>query len=244
MTITAKFASKCSECGGKIHAGDRIEWTKGAGAAHAKCAKPRYTANGVGTRFHPAKPRTPSFPDSAPEIGSHQISGRRTGRGDRRYEAGQTIHLPKVSAPGGGPDQHYYTVLSATISAPNEDNQEFDWREIAWVRAATDAEAAPVAARISTRDARAAELAAIRALFAGGKRLSEEDAGTVASEQSADKVVVAEGVHGSGREWIAFADAEHVVLVHGGHYDDYRVSASWLPRTPELEARIRALAAK
>lgn len=239
MTITARYDGKCSECGGHIHAGEQIEWSKGAGARHIKCGS-------AATAKHSASPRsrrTPrvSFPDSAPEIGAHQISGRRTGRDDRRYEVGQTIHAVKVSVPGGGPDQHYYTVLAAKLYPPHEDNQEFDWREIAWVRAATDAEAAPVAARVTARDGRAAELAALRTLFAGGTRLSEEDAATVAAEQSTDKVLIAEGVHGSGREWIAFADAEHVAWVHGGHYDDYRVSATWLPRTPELEQRIRSL---
>ena len=37
MTITAKYPGKCSECGGSIHAGEQIEWSKGAGAKHTKC---------------------------------------------------------------------------------------------------------------------------------------------------------------------------------------------------------------
>lgn len=37
MTITAKYAGKCSECGGAIHQGEQIEWSKGAGARHTKC---------------------------------------------------------------------------------------------------------------------------------------------------------------------------------------------------------------
>lgn len=38
MTITAKYAGKCSVCGGSFAAGARIEWAKGAGSKHAGCA--------------------------------------------------------------------------------------------------------------------------------------------------------------------------------------------------------------
>lgn len=38
MTITAKYAGKCSVCGGAIHVGSKIEWAKGAGSKHAGCA--------------------------------------------------------------------------------------------------------------------------------------------------------------------------------------------------------------
>jgi hypothetical protein len=37
MTITAKYPGTCRECGGRIQQGDRIEWEKGAGAAHVEC---------------------------------------------------------------------------------------------------------------------------------------------------------------------------------------------------------------
>lgn len=233
MIITAKYASTCCACHAAIP----------AGARHVACAAPA-SGSRRAPRLESASRASSRFPTSAPEVGAHQISGRRTGRSDRRYEIGQTIHAPRVSTPGGGPDQRYYTVIASALSAPCEDMDQYEWTETAWVRAATDAEAAPLAATITARDARASELAALRAEFAAGRRLSEEDAQTVASEQSADAVEIVAGVHGSGREWIAFADAEHVVWVHGGHYDDYRVSATWLPRTPALESRVRTLAAK
>lgn len=38
MTITAKFPGFCPCCNGPIHAGDKVEWTKGAKATHAACA--------------------------------------------------------------------------------------------------------------------------------------------------------------------------------------------------------------
>jgi hypothetical protein len=37
MTITARFDSKCPTCSAWIHAGDRVEWTKGSKARHADC---------------------------------------------------------------------------------------------------------------------------------------------------------------------------------------------------------------
>ena len=37
MTITAKYNGKCSKCGGRINAGETIEWEKGSGASHVTC---------------------------------------------------------------------------------------------------------------------------------------------------------------------------------------------------------------
>lgn len=38
MTITAKFSGFCPCCNGRINAGDKVEWTKGAKAKHVACA--------------------------------------------------------------------------------------------------------------------------------------------------------------------------------------------------------------
>jgi hypothetical protein len=37
MTITARYSGKCSKCGGRINAGETIEWEKGSGASHVTC---------------------------------------------------------------------------------------------------------------------------------------------------------------------------------------------------------------
>lgn len=37
MTITAKYPGKCTICGGKINAGEKINWEKDKGASHVKC---------------------------------------------------------------------------------------------------------------------------------------------------------------------------------------------------------------
>lgn len=38
MTITAKYAGKCTKCEKSIHPGDRIEWTKGSKSYHTDCS--------------------------------------------------------------------------------------------------------------------------------------------------------------------------------------------------------------
>jgi hypothetical protein len=140
MTITAKYAGRCSECGGQIRVGQQIEWHRGAGSKHTSCG-----AGSEAKTSAPRAPRKPAFPAQAPEAGAVLIGGRRSDRSDRRYEVGQCIHCPKVRDAGGGPDGHYYTVLAVTMSPPCEDNQQFNWTEHSWVRPATDAEAASVA---------------------------------------------------------------------------------------------------
>lgn len=37
MTITAKFAGRCTKCGGRINVGDTIEWSRAEGGAHETC---------------------------------------------------------------------------------------------------------------------------------------------------------------------------------------------------------------
>lgn len=171
MTISAKFSSGCRVCGGRIAVGDRIEWTRGEPAVHAACvaSRPATMTQRMAERVAPRRPAAPrpsrsAYPTAPPTEGAHEVSGRRTGRADRRYEVGATIHGPRVGPVGGGPDGHYYTVLAARIDAPCEDMGHYDWREHAWVRAATVAEAAPVAARGAEREIRAALASDLNAL--------------------------------------------------------------------------------
>jgi hypothetical protein len=160
MIIISKFLGTCRRCGGSIQPGTEIEWAKGVGARHVHCAH-GHGATTTPDRAQSARrttsrtsERRPSFPATAPVPGAVLISGRRTGRSDRRYDVGTCIHAPTVRDAGGGPDGHYYTVLAARMTPPNDDNQQFDWEEYAWARPATDAEAAPIAARVAAREAR------------------------------------------------------------------------------------------
>lgn len=194
------------------------------------------------------------YPTDPPEEGAHEISGRRTGRGDARYEPGQCIHAPKVAVPGGGPDGHYYTVLAAKLWPPNEDNQQFGWSETAWVRSATDDEAAPVVARLAS--ARAARLVPrhLDQLVTAGERVPEAEAQLEAVAPLARTVWewVAPTKSGAGGVRLAsdvslrvqrvrVLDDCSVVGHHGGHYDDYRPSA-WIVRAPS-DGLLTALAA-
>lgn len=154
MIITAKYLSTCPNCGGSIGVGDKVEWTKGSKASHAKCPKGRTAAAPKRAAGRPARERQPAFPDTAPEPGAIRIEGTRLGRNDQRYDAGATVHAPKVREAGGGPDGHYFTVIVARLFPPCEDAGHYHWTEYAWVRPATETEAAPVAARIAARTAR------------------------------------------------------------------------------------------
>jgi hypothetical protein len=75
------------------------------------------------------------------------IQRRASNRHDRTYDVGRTIHMGKVHG-GGGPDGHFWTIVSADKPWRNEDLGHYDWTETARVRPATDDEAAPVAARL------------------------------------------------------------------------------------------------
>lgn len=37
MTITAKYAGTCRECGGRIEEGETVDWVRGEGTAHVEC---------------------------------------------------------------------------------------------------------------------------------------------------------------------------------------------------------------
>jgi hypothetical protein len=131
MIITAKFPATCPKCSRGITPGAKVQWERGAKATHVACPAD------VKSPRKSSAPRK-SFPSVAPEAGAVLITARRSDRHDRRYEVGGTIHAPRVSGVGGGPDGHYYTVLISTLTPPCEDNGEYDWRESAWVRPATD----------------------------------------------------------------------------------------------------------
>jgi hypothetical protein len=53
MEITSKFNSHCTECGGKLSRGERVEWTQGGGVSHiGQCPeKPRWEIRNSQTAF-------------------------------------------------------------------------------------------------------------------------------------------------------------------------------------------------
>lgn len=50
MTITAKFAGRCTKCGGHIAVGAQIEWERTAGARHLKCPEGQPVQQQTGPR--------------------------------------------------------------------------------------------------------------------------------------------------------------------------------------------------
>lgn len=162
MTITAKFPGTCTVCGRHIGVGDKIEWQKGEGSRHAACAPGTARPSARRSSPRPAGRRRSDEPRGL-RAGEQLIERTSHGRDDG-YAVGSTIHARRIAG-GGGADGHYWTVLEAGKTPPNEDLDRFDWMSWAIVRPATEAEAAPVAERLAaaeTRKALVRDLAAVR----------------------------------------------------------------------------------
>lgn len=235
MTITAKFASSCGcGCGTKIPVGATIEWAKGQPArlpghkafGAAKSSTSRRSSGGA---------RKDSYPQSM--VGAHQIARRASGRSDSKYEVGGVVHAPKIkdAFAGGGDDGAWYTVLACTLRAPNEDNDDFDWRELAWVRAATADEAMTPAAKRAVGDAKVNALRDLQQAIRAGHdgvdpRLTKNEAGSGSKE-----IRIAGNVAGSIR---AYVTDERAWLVDSMG-DDY---ACWTaPLTDAMRTMIATL---
>ncbi len=227
-TIIAKFPGKCSECGGRISAGAQIEWTKGEGARHVKCASGEVEA-------------------AKAEPGPIALSGG-SGYGCQGWTVGELILSSEKRRREGGPDA--LVIVTASRRYVRDDGLSFGvgddqgYLYSATARPATPEEIAPAIEAAQGRalaDERALELKRVYAAFEAGERLAEEDANRLASAEG-ESILLAAGVNG-GRRWVRI-EADALVLLDGGYYDDYRRSAWRLPRTAELEARVRALAAK
>ena len=92
------------------------------------------------------------------------------------YVVGETIHAAKIPG-GGGPDGHYWTVVACgvhRISQYEDDCREGEWSSDAIVRAATDAEAQPVAERIAAADAAKTAKAAATVVLTTGTGIGRE----------------------------------------------------------------------
>lgn len=232
--ITAKFASVCPNCANRIAPGSQVEWSKGEKARHIDCAS---AAAPAAKPRRPHAPRGPRFPETAPEPGAHLINGRRDGRDDARFDVGMVLHAPKIATLGGGPDGHYYVVLACRLDRPCEDNGEYDWREHAWVRAATAEEAESKAAEIRRANAPKTVTEYVYRTVQAGERVSEKESRDALPADADVRIDTPKG----DLHVIALA-GDTVVGYHGGYYDDYRAKAWRCPATPTLAFAIRALA--
>lgn len=82
MTITAKFPGFCPCCNGRIAAGDKVEWSKGAKATHVACAgrgrgssAPTATRSPTTTRYSSARRRSCTTGGNCSSFGSGRSCG-------------------------------------------------------------------------------------------------------------------------------------------------------------------------
>jgi len=100
MTITSKFNGRCRKCGGVIHAGEKCDWTRGAGITHVGACPaneaPKNVAVGVGVfrkdgRVYVVKPNQEKTRFYAKEIVESPA---------RMTESGLVVDFETVYRPG------------------------------------------------------------------------------------------------------------------------------------------------
>jgi hypothetical protein len=229
MTIDAKYPGRCSECGGRIRVGERIEWAKGAGARHTRCSQEATAAQS----------------DTSPA--PIHLSGG-SGYGCEGWTVGQVILSSEKRRRAGGPDA--LVVVRASKQRIREDGMSFGVGEDDGYAYSADCRAATaeeLRAVIDTRTHgqaleanREIDRKRLFADFEAAGYLPEAEADQLAAAHGAESILLVVGTNG-GRRWV-LVEAETLTLIDGGYYDDYRRSAQRLPRTAELERRVRALA--
>ncbi len=228
MRIKAKFASRCGSCGGRIRPGDEIEWAKGQAGRHVKCASSEEEGEKI-----------PKGPIS--------LSGG-SGYGCEGWKIGELILSGEKRRREGGPDA--LVIVTASHRYVRDDGFSFGvgddegYLYFATARAATPEEIAPAiegAHARALKDECELELKRVYAILEAGERLPETDADRLASANG-ESILLALGIHG-GRRWVRI-EADSLILIDGGYYDDYRRCAWRSPRTAELERRVRTLEVK
>lgn len=223
-TMTAKYAGRCTACDGRIKAGDAIEYSKDTGARHPRCA--------AGPQVEP---------------GPLELNGG-SGYGCKGWTVGTTILSGEKRRRAGGPDA--LTIVTASRQYIREDGLSMGigtdegYAYHATARPATPEELARVVEVVHGKaivENRELERGRIYDRFAAGEQLAESEADRLASAPG-DTILLDPGEKG-GRRWVVVG-ADSLSLVCGGFYDDYRRSAHRLPRTAELERRIRTIETK
>lgn len=219
MTIVAKFPSRCACCGGSIQPGDKIEWSKGQPARHARCA---------------AKPARAAAPKREP-VAKVDVTGckllRRESQGRHdNYEVGQVIHALRIEG-GGGDDGRYWTVVR--VEPKYRDYGDDDqWMVACWARPSTPEECQPLVAGRQAAEQRKALVRELENLCQAGVCTSDDAARCPAGQE----LVIDPGVHGSGKRIAVLAEDGSVSIWCSGYYDDYRqtLAVSREPRAAEI----------
>lgn len=248
--MSARFPGRCTACGGHIQPGDRIDWTKGAGARHVKCSAAK--APSAPRKAPAGDPGAEAAPflrhekwEPCPRAGfEHLLAGAIGSRIVLATGPRSVLTREGGSAPADG--AAYLVVGGSGRYESAEQNEDMGdmtgagWQVTLYLRRATDEEAAPARAEHARADAQRARAASIREL----ERLCE--AGMRASDGEAAmpegrNVEISKGVHGSGRKVAVLSpDGEAVAVWCSGYYDDYRQTLA-VSRDPRAVEIVRAL---
>lgn len=241
MTITAKYAGKCTVCKGHIAEGDEIEWSKGKGSKHAACAvgsaqppaRDSKPARPRARRSEPKAPR-PDGPmlrnDRDPYVKGAVLVAQLSAAEIAECEARQAIAATEIP---GDPckragDRRVAVVVIHTdrMSQDDADDDGYCGRFGATVRLATADEAATILAERAAKaqakaDAEAKDRAwkTLRATLTAGRILVEDGE----FDRTGAEVLHEErrGMHGTISErWARLSDGS--IMVESHSHDDHR----------------------
>lgn len=224
MTITAKYPGKCTKCSQPIAVGAQIEWAKGSGAVHVRCAQS--TGTPAASMPHEGGPWAGSRGGVRHEKGTN----RRTGNCERCGEyllagKGRLEYCVEDSGCMKHFDESGYHLYCRDSKACQTNRAE--------AKAAREKAIADEAPRKAAADT-------LRALIAAPKgepvteHLTDQTAEITIGSQWHSRSSYAAGSNGAVR-----MAGETVTYYHPGMYDDYRETQVTV-RDAELAIRIRA----
>lgn len=202
MTIIAKFPGKCTSCGKPINVGEKIEWSKTAGASHASCQKIE-------------------VPDNAITVGGG------SGYGYEPYTQNSVIRNSKHNIEQGQPE--YLYVLVAKSRYYREEGMSFGVGDesgyiySAVCRPATAEEAAPLIELIKQREADALRAQELKNIFSDIQKNGEYPQGSH-NPEGQEIEIQKRSIYGTG-EWIV-AGAEYIWAVRNNGMDGDNWSAN------------------
>lgn len=233
MTIIARYAGRCSKCGGRIQPGEQIDWNKATReTSHVKC---------------PEK--------AADEPKLYEIGGG-SGNGCQGWAKGNIVRASKWQREQQGYPEWLYVVDARSQYYAYDGlsfgvGDESGYRYTAYCRAATEEEYAPYAEELrkaqQTRAAkqRAEELASMI-------RKTGEKPERSASNAQGERLMDTQNIYGGGDWWVIGADGIWYVMNHGADGDAWdwnnvitggAGAIGWrIPYSQELADELRQLA--
>ncbi len=231
MTITAKYPGRCTECGGAIKPGDRIDWDRNTKATrHVECPKKA-------------------------EEGPYRLSGG-SGYGDNGWTVGQVLRNSKMAIDQGEPE--YLVVVTEGHRYYREDGMSFgvgDEQGYAYWATCREATAEEAQSLIEKRQAAERKANALKVLKETAKEIrttGEKPEDKHRPEGETVNIGQGQNIYGGG-EWFVVGQ-EHIWYVRNNGADgDYWAANNvvtggagaigWrVPATDELAEKIRTAA--